>query len=132
MPDTLMPDTPMPDTLAPSAALPACAHPASPGARRFRMQVRGAPRLDCWRCAARNRRMLRRSLLTGAVVGTILTAINQGHIIFDGEWSLDLAWRIPLTYCVPFLVASWGALGNAYVRNAYVRSAAPSDPPADR
>lgn len=117
----------MPDTLAPAAVLPACPHPAPPGARRFRMQVRGEPRLDCWRCAFRNRRMLRRSLLTGAVVGTILTAINQGHIIFDGEWSLDLAWRIPLTYCVPFLVASWGALGNAYVR-----SAAPSDPSADR
>lgn len=107
----------MPDTLAPAAVLPACPHPGLPSARRFRMQVRGSPRLDCWRCAVRNRRMLRRSILTSAVVGTILTAINQGHIVFDGEWSLDLAWRIPLTYCVPFLVASWGALGNAYVRS---------------
>ena len=68
--------------------------------------------------------MLRRSILTSAVVGTILTAINQGHIVFDGEWSLDLAWRIPLTYCVPFLVASWGALGNASVRNAAAGDAA--------
>ena len=99
------------------AAPPTCPHPPnSPRSRRFRMQVAGAPRLDCWRCALRNRRLLRRSTLTSIVVGTILTAINQGHIIFDGEWSLDLAWRIPLTYCVPFLVASWGALGNAYVR----------------
>ena len=94
---------------------PTCPHPAQ---RRFRMQARGSARLDCWRCAVRNRRMLRRSILTSAVVGTILTAINQGHIIFDGEWSLDLAWRIPLTYCVPFLVASWGALGNAAVRSS--------------
>ncbi len=94
---------------------PTCPHPAR---RRFRMQARGTSRLDCWRCAVRNRRMLRRSILTSAVVGTILTAINQGHIIFDGEWSLDLAWRIPLTYCVPFLVASWGALGNAAVRSS--------------
>lgn len=114
----------MPDTLAPAAVLPVCPHPATLGARRFRMRVRDEPRLDCLRCAVRNRRMLRRSILTSAVVGTILTAINQGHIVFDGEWSLDLAWRIPLTYCVPFLVASWGALGNASVRNAAAGDAA--------
>lgn len=102
-----------------AADAPTCPHPAR---RRFRMQAQGkmggSARLDCWRCAVRNRRMLRRSVLTSAVVGTILTAINQGHIIFDGDWSLDLAWRIPLTYCVPFLVASWGALGNAAVRSS--------------
>ncbi len=73
-------------------------------------------RLECWRCALRNRRMLRRGALTSAVVGTILTLINQGPALFAGDIAGDLAWKIPLTYCVPFLVASWGALGNAYVR----------------
>jgi len=73
-------------------------------------------RLECWRCALRNRRMLRRSILTSAVVGTILTLINQGPALFEGSLAGDLAWKIPLTYCVPFLVASWGALGNAYER----------------
>ena len=91
-----------------------CPHlPHPPQGRHFRM----ANRLECWRCALRNRRMLRRSVLTSAVVGTILVAINQGTVIVGGDGSADLAWKIPLTYCVPFLVASWGALGNAYVRN---------------
>lgn len=73
---------------------------------------------ECWRCAFRNRGMLRRSILTSIVVGTILTAINQGTVIVAGEGTMELAWKIPLTYCVPFLVASWGALGNALVRGA--------------
>lgn len=92
----------------------ACPHLASPpSGRHFRMKSR----LECWRCALRNRRMLRRSILTSAVVGTILIAINQGPEIIDGSASAALAWKVPLTYCVPFLVASWGALGNAYARS---------------
>ncbi len=91
----------------------ACPHlPQPPAGRHFRMRAR----LECWRCALRNRAMLRRSLLTSAVVGTILAAINQGTVIAGGDAAWDLAWKIPLTYCVPFLVASWGALGNAYMR----------------
>ena len=90
-----------------------CQHLPSPlQGRHFRM----AARLECWRCALRNRRMLRRSILTSAVVGTILVAINQGTVIVGGDGTWELAWKIPLTYCVPFLVASWGALGNAYAR----------------
>ena len=91
----------------------ACLHLATPPqGRYFRMKER----LECWRCALRNRRMLRRSILTSAVVGTILIAINQGPEIIDGVAGSALAWKVPLTYCVPFLVASWGALGNAFVR----------------
>ena len=91
-----------------------CAHlsEANPG-RYFQMKSGR----ECWRCAFRNRIMLRRSILTSAVVGTILVAINQGTVIVAGEGTAELAWKIPLTYCVPFLVASWGALGNAYVRS---------------
>ena len=90
-----------------------CAHltEANPG-RHFQMKTGR----ECWRCALRNRGMLRRSVLTSLVVGTILVAINQGTVIVGGDSSWDLAWKIPLTYCVPFLVASWGALGNAWVR----------------
>ena len=90
-----------------------CPHLTRPlEGRYFRM----ASRLECWRCALRNRRMLRRSALTSMVVGTILVAINQGTVIIAGEAAWDLAWKVPLTYSVPFLVASWGALGNAWVR----------------
>lgn len=92
-----------------------CLHLPSPlRGGHFRM----AARLECWRCAVRNRRMLRRSVLTSAVVGTILVAINQGTVIAGGDAAWDLAWKVPLTYCVPFLVASWGALGNAWVRGS--------------
>ena len=56
--------------------------------------------------------MLRRSLLTALVVGTLLIAINQGNIIARGEFPASLYWKIPLTYTVPFGVATWGGLVN--------------------
>ena len=57
--------------------------------------------------------MLRRSLWTAVAVGSILTAINQGTALAGGDVSWPLAWKVPLTYCVPFCVATWGALSNA-------------------
>ena len=67
----------------------------------------------CLPCAFRYRPMLKRSLLTALVVGTVLVAINQGGLLVSGAWPASLLWQIPLTYVVPFCVASWGALGNA-------------------
>ena len=72
----------------------------------------------CLWCFLRYRPMLRRSLLTALVVGTILTAINQGTVLADGDFPGDLYWKIPLTYCVPFCVATWGALINSRIRPA--------------
>ncbi len=57
--------------------------------------------------------MLQRSLIIALVVGTILTAINQGNVILGGDFPASLYWKIPLTYCVPFGVATTGALLNA-------------------
>ena len=57
--------------------------------------------------------MLRRSAVVAVVVGTILTALNQGDTLFSGQWNDALYWKIPLTYCVPFLVATYGALTAA-------------------
>ena len=57
--------------------------------------------------------MLRRSLLTAIVVGTVLVAINQGTVLAAGDFPASLWWKIPLTYAVPFCVASWGGLINA-------------------
>lgn len=57
--------------------------------------------------------MLRRSLLTALVVGSILTSINQGTLVFRGDFPLALAWKVPLTFAVPFCVATWGALTNS-------------------
>ena len=67
----------------------------------------------CLRCALRHRPMLRRSVLTGLVVGTILTAINQGTVLAAGQFPGALFWKIPMTYSVPFCVATWGALTNS-------------------
>ena len=57
-----------------------------------------------------------RSLVIATVVGTLLTAINQGNVILQGDASLALAWKIPLTYAVPYCVATAGALLNSRVR----------------
>lgn len=69
--------------------------------------------IKCVRCAARHRPMLRRSAIVALVVGTILTLLNQGDTLFAGGWNDALYWKIPLTYCVPFLVATYGALTAA-------------------
>lgn len=66
----------------------------------------------CLQCALRYRPMLRRSAWTAMVVGTILVLINHGGKFIVGDFSPTLAWQVPLTYLVPFCVASWGALGN--------------------
>jgi hypothetical protein len=51
--------------------------------------------------------------LIALLVGSVLTAINQGNLLLDGEFPASLYWKIPLTYCVPFLVATAGAVLNA-------------------
>ena len=57
--------------------------------------------------------MLKRSGVAALFVGTILTALNQGDLMISGYWSEAMYWKIPLTYCVPFMVASYGALTNS-------------------
>jgi len=57
--------------------------------------------------------MLRRSLLTAVVVGTVLVGINQGAELAGGDLPAALAWKVPLTYAVPFCVATWGGLINS-------------------
>ena len=84
-----------------------CGHARGP---RFRFDVAGAAGLLCPRCGGRDRALVRRSLRVALVVGTILTAINQGGAIVTGARTWSLAWKIPLTYTVPFVVAMWGAL----------------------
>jgi hypothetical protein len=56
---------------------------------------------------------VRRSLIVAVIVGTILTAINQGNVILSGDFPPSLYWKIPLTYAVPYCVATTGAILNA-------------------
>lgn len=54
-------------------------------------------------------RAVRRSLIVALIIGTVLNGINQGTAIWRGaevDW-----WRAMLTYCVPFIVASYGSYG---------------------
>ena len=70
------------------------------------------PTLKCLACSLLHRPMLKRSSVAALVVGTILTLLNQGDLLLSAQWSGALYWKIPLTYCVPFLVATYGALTN--------------------
>ena len=67
----------------------------------------------CLKCAILDRTLLTRALATSIVVGTLLLAINQGDAVVSGTWPPSLAWKVPLTYAVPFAVCMWGALGGA-------------------
>jgi len=49
-------------------------------------------------------------------VGSVLVGINQGDALVAGRCDATLVWKIPLTYLVPFVVATWGALINSRVR----------------
>jgi hypothetical protein len=49
-----------------------------------------------------------RSLYVALIVGTILNLINQGDAILGAA---SINWfKIALTYCVPYLVCSYGAV----------------------
>ncbi|MGH2585468.1 MAG: nitrate/nitrite transporter NrtS [Dehalococcoidia bacterium] len=98
-----------------------CSRPLRTGYR-----VRGsAPR--CLRHALLHPALLRRSLVTALVVGTILTTINQSDRILAGTVTWMVLLKIGLTYCVPFCVASYGALGASRVAIGTSATAAPTE-----
>lgn len=70
----------------------------------------GVPK--CFLCSLRHWPMIKKSLMASVVVGTLLTLLNQGDFLVSGNWNPALYWKIPLTYCVPFVVATYGALSN--------------------
>ena len=45
----------------------------------------------------------------------MLTAVNQGDLLFRGELTAVLLWKVSLTYAVPFVVATLGALSGCRV-----------------
>jgi len=55
-----------------------------------------------------DRGIMRRSAIVAAIVGTILTGINQGDLILGG--AMPVWWKMALTYCVPYCVATYGAV----------------------
>lgn len=56
----------------------------------------------------------RRSLRIALVVGTILNLINQGDALF-GPGHVN-AWKLMLTYIVPYCVSTYGAVSYRIAR----------------
>jgi hypothetical protein len=63
-----------------------------------------------WLRIAIRRDIVLRGLKVGAVVGTILVVINQGDLILSGQPDASAVWKIPLTYLVPYWVATYGSV----------------------
>jgi uncharacterized membrane protein len=78
----------------------------------FEFPTDAGPILRCLICALRYRPLLARSARIALIVGTLLTAINHGDLLVGGHWMAAMIWKIPLTYAMPFVVATWGALSN--------------------
>ena len=57
--------------------------------------------------------MLRTSILTALLVGTVLVVINQGAAIARDGLTGGIAWRVALTYLVPFCVATSGSVAGS-------------------
>src|SRR3990170_1257927 len=68
-----------------------------------------------WASAAADRAILRRSVVTCLIVGAVLTVINQGDRLVRGEFDATMAWKIGLTFLVPFLVSTIS--GAAVIRS---------------
>lgn len=63
-------------------------------------------------------RTARRAFPVAAVVGTILSAVNQGSVIADGTATSGTWSKVAVNYAVPFLVASIGYLSGRRVHPA--------------
>ena len=56
------------------------------------------------------RSIVMRSLKVGIFVGTALTLINQGDVLFSGQFPPALVWKVPLTYLTPYLVSTFASV----------------------
>jgi hypothetical protein len=54
------------------------------------------------------RGVMRRSAIVALIVGSVLNLINQGDALFAGGGVT--IWKLLLTYCVPYCVATYGAV----------------------
>lgn len=86
-----------------------------PGSLRFQFGAGERLHVRCLWHALAYPPLVRTALVTAIVVGTILTAINQGNVLLGGHLPGPLYWKIPLTFCVPYCVATWSALRMALV-----------------
>jgi hypothetical protein len=81
--------------------------------RAYEVRTAGGTAIRCLRCALLYPPMVLRSVIIALIVGTFLTAINQGSYFLQGDLPLSLAWKVPITFLVPFCVATAGAILNS-------------------
>ena len=91
-----------------------CARPLESGAFRFTGPAGGV--VKCTRCAVRHGPVARNAIKTALVVGTVLTAINQGDVLLRGAFSGLVLLKMLLTYVVPYVVSTTGALSVSRVQ----------------
>lgn len=95
---------------------PGCRHPQRARPYQFRSAFDDPL---CLACAIRYRPVLRRAIYVSLVVGTILTAINQGDVLLAGQITSLVLLKILLTYLVPYSVSTFSALSaNRVVETA--------------
>ena len=57
-----------------------------------------------------------RAVKVAAIVGPILTVINQGDVLLSGQYSLRVFLKILLTFLVPYGVSSFSS-ARAYIES---------------
>lgn len=67
--------------------------------------------MNAWLRLAARRDVVRRATRVALVVGTLLVMINHGDHLLAGELTVVDAVKIALTYCVPYCVATYAAVG---------------------
>jgi hypothetical protein len=87
--------------------------------------------MRCLRHTVRHPAVLRRAFATALIVGTILTAINQGERFLTGNVTPGVLLKAALTYCVPFAVSTSGALGAARADHHALAGAHGDDIPSE-
>ncbi|MDB2363647.1 nitrate/nitrite transporter NrtS [Flavobacteriales bacterium] len=62
---------------------------------------------------AKKKEIVIRSIKVALVVGTVLGPINHSNAILNGTLDSTRMFQMGLTYCVPYLVATYGAASQA-------------------
>ena len=93
-----------------------CGRSLDPSVHAYRLRTGSGACLRCRACALTYGPLLKRSMRIAAVIGSVLLLINQGDALVTGQFDRSLVWKIPLTFAVPFIVATWSGLSNSRMR----------------
>lgn len=66
--------------------------------------------MKSWLALALRPDIRRRGTKVALIVGTVLTAINQGDLIVSGTISAATITKMLLTYCVPYCVSTYAGV----------------------